>query len=244
MTGSAWTVRDPVGAEPGQADAPLYLLMSWLSPAFPVGAFSYSHGLERAVEDGTVRDRASAQDWIRGVLRHGAGRQDAAFLRLAHDRAAARDPDGLCEVNALAVALSPSAERHLEATAQGRAFLSTVLAAWPDPTLEDLARAIGPGEVTYPVAVGVAAAAHRVPADAAAIALLHAFAANLVSAAVRLVPLGQTDGQRITAALAGHVHAVAAESAALAADEIGGIAIAADVASMRHETQYTRLFRS
>lgn len=229
---------------PAAGGAPLYRLVSWLSPAFPVGAFSYSHGLEWAVEADAVRDRATAESWIGDVLANGAGRTDAIFLRHADAAVAGGDQAALAAVNALAVAFAPSAERHLETTAQGRAFLSTVAATWPHPAIDRAVAALEGEPVAYPVAVGIAAGAHGIAPHATTVAYLHAFAANLVSAAVRLVPLGQTDGQRITAALAGTVEALAAEAAEAPLEEAGGAAIAADVAAMRHETQYTRLFRS
>lgn len=229
-------------AAPGAPEA-LYLLLSWLSPAFPVGAFSYSHGLEQAVEAGTVADRDGARAWIGDVLAHGGGRTDAVFLLHAHALAAAEDSRFLGTINDLALAYAPSAERRLETGAQGSAFLKTVAEAWPSPAMDAIAAAL-PGEVAYPVAVGAAAGAHAIDADQASLAFLHAFVANLVSAAVRLVPLGQTDGQRITAALAPVVRAVAEEAADTSLSEVGGAAILADIASMRHETQYTRLFRS
>jgi urease accessory protein len=219
----------------------LLRLLAWLSPSFPVGAFSYSHGLEWAIEDGTVRDAATLAAWIGDVLRHGAGRSDAILLAAAWR--AARDGDGarLAEIAELAAALQPSKERHLEATAQGEAFLATVRAAWPRPVLAALPPA---APATYPVAVAIAAAGHAVPLAAVLAAYLAGFVANLVSAGVRAVPIGQTDGQRIIAALAAPVAALAEAALREGLDGLGGAALRADIASMRHETQYTRLFRS
>jgi len=209
----------------------LVKLTAWLSPAYPVGAYTYSHGIERAVEDGAVRDRGTLQSWIEDILRHGAGRTDAILL--AH---AWREPadEGVAE---LAAALQPSAERALETNQQGAAFASTTEAAWP---AEGLNAAAAP----YPVAVGRAARAHDAPLAEAATLYLHAFAANLVSAGVRLIPLGQTDGQRIIAALSPICEAVAAEAIEAPLDAIGGASMLSDIASMRHETQKTRLYRS
>ncbi|MGH2342684.1 urease accessory protein UreF [Segnochrobactraceae bacterium EtOH-i3] len=220
-------------------------LLAWLSPAFPVGAFTYSHGLEWAIEAGDVTSAASLQDWLADVLRHGAGRSDAIFLAHAHRAASAGDAGALREVADLAAAFQPTRERHLEASAQGAAFLSTVRATWPDARLEALADAAGVEIWTYPVALGLAAGCHGVPLIAAVEGLLAGFAANLVSAAVRAVPLGQTDGQRVIARLAPLTARLAADALAAPLEEAGGGAtLAADIASMRHETQYTRLFRS
>ncbi len=222
----------------------LVTLMTWLSPAFPVGAFTYSHGLEWAIEDGTVTDRASLATWIGDVLRHGAGRSDTVLLARAHREASAGMSEALRATGELAYALQPSKERRLEAGAQGKAFVGAVDATWSAPTLTALAGALHPTPVAYAVAVGVAGADHGIPLPMLAEAFLSAFSANLVSAAVRAVPLGQTDGQRVIRATMPVVSAVAAEALTADPDDVGGAAVRADIASMKHETQYTRLFRS
>jgi urease accessory protein len=222
----------------------LQRLLAWLSPAFPVGAYSYSHGLEWAIEDRTVTDAPSLQAWIADILQHGAGRSDAIVFCQAWRRATMGDGPALGEVAELAAAFQPSRERFLETTAQGRAFLTTICAAWPAGRLAPLAALLIDAPVAYPVAVAVAAAAHGVPESSALAACLHSFVANLVSAGVRAVPIGHTDGQRILAALGPIVAAVAAEARTASLDDLGGAALRADIASMKHETQYARLFRS
>lgn len=221
--------------------ASLYRLLAWLSPGYPVGAFAYSHGLEWAVETGAVADRAGLERWLRDLLRHGGAWADAVLFARTHDAARSGDGAALAEVNDLAVALCPSSERRLETTAQGNAFLVATRASWP---WDDDDAEIIPGDCAYPVAVAWAAAGHGLPPGPALHAYVHAVAANLISAGVRLIPLGQTDGQRVLAALEGDVAqtAAAAQAADLAA--LGGCAFLSDVAAMRHETQYTRLFRS
>jgi urease accessory protein len=218
-------------------------LMVWFSPAFPVGAFAYSHGLEWAVETGAVSDAATARAWIADLLELGSGRNDAILLAAAHRAAAQGDGAALREVAELAIALQPTAERRLEATAQGNAFVIAARASWPCATLEALAAAWD-GDVAYPVAVGVVAAGHGLALPVTLEAALLAFVANLVSAAVRLGAIGQTDGQRITAALLPGVRTAAAAAASASLDDLGGAAWRSDIASARHETQYTRLFRS
>ena len=217
-------------------------LMTWLSPAFPVGGFSYSHGLEWVVETGKVKDAASLGLWIEDVLVHGAARSDAILLAEAWRAVAAGDARLLDEVAELAAAFAPSAERRLETLGQGTAFLLAVKAVWPHPALDLLSRT--GAEVAYPVAVGVATAAHGLPLMPSAQAFVQAFAANLVSAGVRLIPLGQTDGLRVIARLEPLIPRVVAGALSATLDDVGGIAVMADIASMRHETQYTRLFRS
>jgi len=217
--------------------------MAWLSPAYPVGAFSYSSGIEWAVEAGDIRDAATLQDWLTTMLAGGAGFCDAVLFAQAHRAVVAGDDKALRDVAELAAALAPSKERHLETTAQGNAFLEATRAAWPCDALDRL-KQIWNGPVAYPIAVAVAAAGHSVALELAISAYLQAVAANWVSAGVRLIPLGQTDGQRVLAALEPVVAAVAQRAFAATLDGIGSAAFRADLAGARHETQYTRLFRS
>ena len=217
--------------------------MAWLSPAYPVGAFSYSSGLEWAVEAGDVTDAASLRDWLTVVIAQGGGFCDGVFFVHAHRAATARDDAALATVAELAAAFAPSKERHLETAAQGRAFVETTLAAWPCDALARFAENWD-GAIAYPVAIGVAVAGHDIAVAPALGAYLHAVVANLISAGVRLIPLGQTDGQRTLAAFEKVIRATAARSLATPLDEVGGAVFRADLACMRHETQYTRLFRS
>jgi urease accessory protein len=212
---------------------PLLNLLAWLSPAFPTGAFAYSHGLEWAVEAGDIKSGDSLLVWLTDVLAHGSGRSDTILLRHAH-RAAA-DPLALRDIVSLATASAPARERRDEALNQGRAFQLAV-APWTATEL--------PEDAPYAVAVGAAAGGRGVPEDDAAVAYLQAFATNLISAAVRLVPLGQTAGLRVLAALEPVILATAAATADATLDDVGGCAFRSDLAAMRHETQYTRLFRS
>jgi len=223
--------------------ADLYRLMAWLSPAYPIGAFSYSSGIEWAVEAGDITDAASLQDWLAVMIADGSGFCDAVFFAHAHRAVSRSDAGALRMVAELAGAFAPSKERHLETTAQGRAFLEVTRAAWPRPALDCLLAVCDAG-VALPVAVGVASAGHGIALAPALQAYLHAVTANLVSAGVRLIPLGQTDGQRVLAALEPVVAASAERARATALDDVGGAAFRADIAGMRHETQHTRLFRS
>jgi urease accessory protein len=218
----------------------LYRLMAWLSPSFPVGAFSYSSGIEWAVQAGDIKDVATLQDWLAAML-EGSGFCDAVFLAHACRAATAGDAVALNEVAELAAAYVPSRERQLETTAQGRAFMEVARAAWPCTALDLLGSATMP---VYPVAVGVLAAGHGVPLTLAVRGFLHAVMSNWVSAGVRLVPLGQTDSQRALAALELVVESTAARALAATLDDLGSAMFRADLAGMRHETQYTRLFRS
>ncbi len=211
-------------------------LMTWLSPAFPVGAFAYSHGLERAIHDGLIRDRQSLLAWLEALLEQGSAWNDAVLLAEAWRRTGA-DED-IAEVAELAEAMSGTRERHMETTLQGSAFVDA-MTAWSGEL-----PANGEGPVAYPVAVGSAAARHSVGLADALTAYLHAFASNLVQACVRLVPLGQRDGVATLAALEPVILRTARRAAASALDDLGSCTIRADILSMNHETQYSRVFRS
>ena len=223
--------------------AALYRLQAWLSPAYPVGAFSFSSGLEWAVEAGDVNDAATLQRWLAVILADGGGFCDAVFFLHAHRAVEQLDDTALAAVAELAVAFAPSKERHLETIAQGNAFLAATRAAWPCAAIDRLV-GVSPGPCAHPVAVGAAAAGHGIPVAPALAAYLHALTANLISAGVRLIPLGQTDGQRVLAALEPVIAVAAARALTTPLDEVGSAAFRADLASLRHETQYTRLFRS
>jgi urease accessory protein len=222
---------------------PLELLV-WLSPSFPVGAFAYSHGLEWAREAGDVRDAASLEAWLADLLAHGAARNDAILLTAAFRAALSGDDGALHDAAELALALSTSAERRLETTTQGNAFLLAIARTFPCEPAQRLRAKIFCGEVAYPVALGTAAAGHAIPLPDLLRAYALAFVQNLVSAAIRLGIVGQTDGLRVVAALMPAVEALAAEAQDLTLEDCGGAAFRSDLAALRHETQYTRLFRS
>jgi urease accessory protein len=230
------------------ADPGAYKLVAWLSPAMPVGAYSFSHGLESAVEADRVTDVRSLGAYVETVLRHGAGWTDALFLRATYEAGV----DGrfeswsLAEILATAAAQRGTSELALESVAQGRAQLAGQRRAWPVvelDALDDRCRLLGV-EPPYAVVLGIAARAHGLPLEATLRAFLQAFAANLISAGIRLIPLGQTDGQRLTAEFEGPVRELTAAARASGLDDLGTAAPAIDLLSMAHETQYTRLFRS
>jgi urease accessory protein len=223
--------------------AALYRLMTWLSPAFPVGGFSYSSGIEWAVEAGDIVDAGSLRDWLAAMLVEGSGLSDGIFLAHAHRAAETGDEAGLREVAELAAAFVPSRERQLETSAQGRAFIDIARSAWSCAGLEQAIAAAG-GVIVYPVAVGLVSAAHGVPLAPTLHAFLHALTSNWISAGGRLIPLGQTDCQRVLAGLEEIAAATAQRAISATLDDIGSATFRADLASLRHEAQYTRLFRS
>jgi len=223
----------PTGDKDLQA---LLRLMAWLSPAFPVGSFAYSGGLERAVHDGLVRDVTSLREWIAALIRHGSVWNDAVLLAEAHG--AAEDAARLVEAAQLAEALAGSKERHQETMLLGEAFLSAAR-AWPHPVFSIL-----PSKTAYPVAVGAVAGAHGISQEKAVAAFLHALASQMLSAGIRLGVTGQKDGVAILAALEDVIAEVAKQAAQSSLDDLGAATVQADIASLRHETQGTRLFRS
>jgi urease accessory protein len=223
--------------------AALYRLMTWLSPSFPVGGFSYSSGIEWAVEAGDITDAASLKEWLAAMLAEGSGFCDGVFLAHAHRATEADDEAALRDVAELAAAFVSSRERQLETSAQGRAFIEIARAAWTCDALERVL-ACRDGVPVYPVAVGVVSAAHEIPLAPTLHAYLHALVSNWISAGSRLIPLGQTNSQRVLAALEPVVAATAARAMTAPTDDLGSATFRADLASLRHETQYTRLFRS
>jgi urease accessory protein len=225
------------------SQAAQYRLMTWLSPTYPVGAFAYSGGIEWAVEAGDVKDADTLRHWLAALLSDGAALSDGILFCHAHRAAARGDDAALIEAAELAAAFVPTRERHLETITLGRAFIDVTQAAWPCSALTRL-QELWRGPVAYPIAVGVACAGHAIPLEPATHAFLTALTANWISAGVRLIPLGHTDGQRLSSALEPEVMRTAQRALDARLDDLGSATFRADLASARHETQYTRLFRS
>lgn len=218
----------PMATDADAAARDLLVLSQWLSPAFPLGGFAFSHGLDQAVAAGDIHDAATFDGWLRAVLLHGAGRSDAILLALAH-----RGSDAV-DLAALAQAMAPSRERWHETWAQGRAFAAT--------TNVILGTAVAPAAL--PVVVGIQARQLALPTETVAGFYLQSFASNLTSIATRIVPLGQTAAQGLLAGLAGTIADIAAAAATATEDDLASGAPGADLAAMLHETQEVRLFQS
>jgi urease accessory protein len=214
----------------------LQRLLTWLSPAFPVGSFAWSQGLETAIVDKRVSNAATLREWIAGSLMHGGLRTDAILL--AHAHRAHDDPLALLELADLALALASAAERNNETRQTGEAF-AIAARAWPSDVYSRL-----PDPCPYPIAVGAIAAAQGVALDDTLIGYLTAAVHTQISVAVRLVPLGQTAGLQVMAALEPVVAARAESAATASLDDIGTSSYATDIAQMRHETLPVRVFRS
>jgi len=219
---------------------------SWLSPAFPAGSYSYSHGIEWAVEAGYTHDRKSLVDWLEADLCYGSGRNEAIFFIEAWRSATDDDCEKLLEIAELAAAFRSTSEFALETSQQATACLAILRRVWPDPLIESLSQLLSDLRIApvFSVVLGVRAARQDIPATLALPAFLQSYLANLVTAGVRLIPLGQTDGQLGIAELEPAVLAVAAQAEQATIHDLGSAAFMVDLASASHETQYTRLFRS
>ena len=224
----------------------LLRLQSWLSPTFHSGSYSYSHGLEWAVEAAYIKDRKSLVDWLEADLCYGSGRNEAIFFSEAWRSARDNDRAKLFEIAKLAASYRGTSEFALESSQQASACRSTLRKVWPDRLLDSLSELLSEHNVPPALAVvlGVRSAREGIPISLALPAFLQSYVANLVTAGVRLVPLGQTDGQLAIAGLEAAVLAASAQARNATIDDLGSAAFMVDLASMAHETQYTRLFRS
>ncbi|PHQ71871.1 MAG: urease accessory protein UreF [Sneathiella sp.] len=221
----------------------LFHLMSWMSPSYPVGAYTYSHGIEYAVEAGLLKNVDELVVWITDILVFGSGKSDSAFLAATYAEAISGTLAGLCDIAELGQAFSSTRELALETEQQGRAFIRVISDVSPSPGLGALQKQ-WQGPIISPIAVAIVAADNNIPLAAVLTAYLHGFVSNLVSAAVRLVPLGQTDGQRAIAALAQTVEETVRAAQNTTLEDMGTATLMVDWCSSKHETQYTRLFRS
>jgi urease accessory protein len=229
-------------AAPLSPDA-LYRLLTWFSPAYPVGAFAYSSGIEWSVEAGDVTSAETLQAWLESMLKCGAALNDGILFSQIHRAVGRDDAAAIVRIAELAAAFAPTRERYLETTTLGRAFIGVTQAAWPCPALTKLVT-LWQGPVAYPVAAGAACAGHRIALTPALHAFLTAVCANWISAGVRLIPLGHSEGQCLLSALEPAVAASAECALTARLDDLASATFRADIASARHETQYTRLFRS
>ena len=228
--------------------SPLALLrqQSWLSPAFPTGSYSYSHGIEWVVEAGYIHDRSSLVDWLEADLCYGSGRNEAIFFMEAWRSATDDDCEKLLEIAELAAAFRGTSEFALETSQQATACLATLRRVWPDALIETLSHLLSKLSIppVLSVVLGVRAARQGIPATLALPAFLQSYLANLVTAGIRLVPLGQTDGQLCISELEPAVLVASAMAEEATIHDLGSAAFMVDMASASHETQYTRLFRS
>lgn len=231
-------------AQPAPASDSASLLYVWLSPSFPVGSFAFSHGMEWAVHEGQVRDAATAADWIGTLLDRGSLRNDVIIGGCAWRAVDAEDRGELRDIAELSLALAGGKERYLETSVQGSGFIAALKSAWMTPRIAWACDALEGADVSYPVALAIGAAGHRITRGAMLDAFALALVQNLVSATIRLSVIGQTDGQRVIASVMPKVRALARGAGTATIDDLGGAAFRSDIAAIKHETQNTRLFRS
>ncbi len=220
-----------VGLMATPTDTDILTLAQWLSPAYPVGGFAYSHGLEAAIDEGCVTCSQDAEEWISDVLEHGSGWNDALFVVAAYR---ARTQGELVNIDATARAFCASSERLMETDLLGQAFGNVTRDVWK----------LDLRQLTYPVSVGQAACRQNLPVSLTTKMFLQAFASNLVACATRLVPLGQTDAQRLIRTLTPLCEKIASRAQKAGLDQLSSTAFLTDIASMKHETQYSRIFRT
>jgi len=224
----------------------LLKLLTWLSPSFPVGAYSYSHGIEYAVEENIVNDASTLRSWVEGILKYGGGQKDGLLFSETWQSINKGDESRLLTIIEIANAFQPTSEMALESRAQGAAFLNAISAAWPSEQLTHVSGLLNKNAdfIPYPVAVGTVSAVHLVSLNDALSAYLNAFSMNLVSAGVRLIPLGQTKGLQTIAALAECVMTVQKMVLRSSLKDLAATGLLVDWTSARHELQHARLFRS
>jgi urease accessory protein len=218
-------------------------LLQLASPALPVGAFSYSQGLEWAIEEGTVRDEATALAWIGDLLEHNLGRFEAPLLARLMAAWQGNDLAMVRQLNELLLASRESAELRAETLQMGYSLVR-LLREFGDFPADILSALDAMGDVGFPTAWSAAAAAWNIPAEEALTAYLWAWAENQAMGALKAVPLGQSAGQRILLALGARVPGIAQRALTLDAEAWSNLAPGFAIASCRHETQYSRLFRS
>jgi urease accessory protein len=220
-----------MGAPIAMSTDAVLTLSQWLSPAYPVGAFAYSHGLEALADSGQIKDVNDLRLWLEDVLLHGAGRNDAILLAAAWH---AEGTDTVRQIDQTARAFAPSRERLFETVQQGDAFGMITGTVWS-------ADLFG---LCYPVALGRASSILDLPLKLTLTMFLQAMLSNLVSAGQRLLPIGQTQAQAVIRDLTPLCCQIAGESRSDDLTSLSSTAFLGDIASMRHETQYSRIFRT
>jgi len=221
------------------------LLQIWFSPAFPIGGFAYSQGLEKAVEHGLVRGEETLAAWIADLFQFGSLRNDLIFTACAWRATVAQDLVSVTNVAELAIALQPSAERYMEAITQGACFLKAICESWPNPALVQVLESFGDkSAIPYAVGAGLVSGAYCLRLGATLESYALSFASAQISAGIRLGVIGQTAGQRILAELLPRVMEISAQAAQATLEDAGSSSFSADLCSLEHETQHTRLFRT
>ena len=205
----------------------IMVLQAWFSPAFPTGAFSYSHGLEAAIQHGLVSDKDSLTRWISCLLTSGSGWNDGLFLKAAYE--------GISDVNSLCLALCSSRERYQETIELGKSFSRAVNCSYGAELAQGLA---------YPVAVGIAARRRNIDIKLTTQSYLQAFAASLISVGVRIIPIGQQAGQDCLVTLCRIIEQVNNKLDVAGLEQLGSASFMSEIMSMMHEKSNPRIYRT
>ncbi|MBN4006709.1 urease accessory protein UreF [Nostoc sp. LPT] len=222
-------------------DSHLLSILQLASPALPVGAYSYSEGLEMLVENGTIVNPLHLKDWLKAELLYGAIRLEAGVMVRSQQSAKMGDIESLCRWNLWLSAARETEELRASSWQMGRSLIQ--LLAKLEPQIIPIANTVG-NPCNYAIAFGIAIAHWQISIKAALLGYLHSWASNLITAGVKLIPLGQTAGQQLLLDLQPLLSAAALEILALEDDQLACCSWGLSLASMQHETQYTRLFRS
>tara|TARA_B100001248_G_scaffold129623_1_gene97190 strand:- start:147 stop:860 length:714 start_codon:yes stop_codon:yes gene_type:complete len=221
----------------------LHTVLTWFSPSYPIGSYAYSHGLEYAVEEGLVKDPQTLLGWIRDLLFFGTGYNDSIIINSIYDSVANDNCVEFDYISQIANAIKPTKEIALESYQQGVSFKNILMDVYSNSNLTFYLNRLDDC-ITYPSVVGVAGGIFEVEKKLLLHSYLHAFTSNILSAALRIMPIGQTEIQKIIFQMKGNVEEMTNKSLGLSLSDLGSSVFISDWASSKHQNQYTRLFRS
>lgn len=224
-------------------DFALLRLLQLASPALPVGAYSYSDGLENLVETDVINNQKSLSMWLEQELQCGAIRLEAAIMLRAYDCTNSNNCEGLSYWNYWLTAIKETTELREQSWQMGGSLIGLLRDLQPQQKMQNLVSAVGK-PCNYAIAFGIGAAYWQIDLKAAVLGYLHSWASNLIGAGVKLIPLGQTTGQKLLLQLDTRIALTTQEILTLEDEDLSSCGWGLSLASMAHETQYTRLFRS
>ena len=204
----------------------LQILQTWFSPLFPVGSFSYSHGLEAMINDNLIKSKEDILEYLKCILKYGSGKNDIILIKYAYQGE---------EINDLALSLCPTKERKIESIEMGNAFRKVLEDSWNYKIQENTA---------YPVSVGKAAKYFKIPLNLTIISYLQSFASNLINVCIKHIPIGQKVGQDCIIQMYDLIREIENESKNLELEDLGGVCFNSDIYSIKHENLKTRIYKT
>ena len=204
----------------------LQILQTWFSPSFPVGSFSYSHGLEAMINDNLIKSKEDILEYLKCILKYGSGKNDIILIKYAYQGE---------EINDLALSLCPTKERKIESIEMGNAFRKVLEDSWNYKIQENTA---------YPVSVGKAAKYFKIPLNLTIISYLQSFASNLINVCIKHIPIGQKVGQDCIIQMYDLIREIENESKNLELEDLGGVCFNSDIYSIKHENLKTRIYKT